>query len=243
MRNGFVVLLILTLTITSLIMVESANAQTPSTPIFNVKTTSGYYAVPTTYSTDPYTGATITNHGYTVNSINITFTIKNTSNTSFYLLQFKGHYISQWSTLYEDGYNVTTFASSEPQTILTIFGTNSSGPIGQTPANEITLYFSDDWAINLALGSQIDFRLQAVSGSLYVSPLYGANHQLAVGEASDWSNTQTVTLPETSASTSPNSTPTPAVPEFPSLVVLPLFLSMLFVAVILRHRKTASLSG
>jgi len=38
-------------------------------------------------------------------------------------------------------------------------------------------------------------------------------------------------------------TPTPTVPEFPVFVIVPLLLSMFSVAVIVRHRKTANLSG
>jgi outer membrane protein assembly factor BamB len=43
-------------------------------------------------------------------------------------------------------------------------------------------------------------------------------------------------------SAQPTSSPTPNVPEFPALVIVPLLLSMLSVAVIIRHRKTANLN-
>lgn len=235
--KNFSLMIAVILVISSLLIAKPTNAQTPSAPTFSVNTPSATYQVPTTYSTDPFTGATITNQGYTVNSINITFIIQNTLNTSFYLLQYKGHFSSQWSTLYQDGYNITASTSSQPQTILTIFGTNYSGPIGQTPANEVTFYFSGDWAINLALGSQIDFRLQAISGSLWVNPLYGANYQSAVGEASDWSNTQTITIGETSFSTSPHPTSTPTIPELPTLAIAPLLVSILAILIVLKLKK------
>jgi len=43
-------------------------------------------------------------------------------------------------------------------------------------------------------------------------------------------------------SNSPSTNPTPSIPELSWLVVLPLLLSLFFVAVIVRHRKTANLS-
>jgi hypothetical protein len=208
--------LIIAVSCLTLLMGKSASAQTPPAPTFTVSTPCASHQVPTTYSTDPYTGATITNQGYTVNSINITFTIQNTPKTSFYLLQYKGHFEPQWNTLYQDGYNITAFASDESETVIKIFGTNSSGPLGQTPANKITLYFSVQWAINLALGSQLDFRLQAISGSIYISPIWGANHQMGVGNASDWSEIQTVTIP-TGSNVEVTQTPTLSPAQSPAL--------------------------
>ena len=55
------------------------------------------------------------------------------------------------------------------------------------------------------------------------------------GETSDWSNDQTVTIP--ASSVSPNPTSTPTVPELSWLVVTPLLLSILSIALALRHRK------
>jgi hypothetical protein len=232
-----VILIISTFTLASVTTFKQANAQTIPSPTFSVETPNATYQVPTTYSTDPYTGANITNQGYTVNSINITFTIQNEPNTSFYLLQYKGHYSTEWRTLNKDGYNITTSVSSGLQTILTICGNNATNPITSatqiSPPNQITFYYTNDWEINLALGSQMDFRLQAVSGSLHADPVYGANYQLAVGNISNWSKTQTITIP----ASSPSSSPSPIVPELSSLVIAPLLLSVFSVAVIVRHRQ------
>ena len=78
--------------------------------------------------------------------------------------------------------------------------------------------------------AQIDFQVDALVGqnSTYwyvMHPLYpqygGFNEPATAYETdSDWSNTQTITIGE--ISTSP--TPTPAVPEFPSWIILPLFI-------------------
>ena len=228
----------------SLVMVKPAYAQAPPTPIFSISIPTATYQVPTSYSTDPYTGATITNQGYTVYKLNITFTIQNNPNISYYLLQYKGHFSSEWSNIYEDGFNITGVASQGPQTIFTIFGTNSSGPLGQTPINEITLSFPTLWERNFAFGSKLDFRLQAINGTIKISPLYGANHQMGVGEASEWSNIQTVSIPDGSVTSSDSSnptvtpSPTPTIPELSWLVIVPLLLSLLSVTVLFRHRKT-----
>ena len=83
-------------------------------------------------------------------------------------------------------------------------------------------------------GAQLDFQVQALVGhnSTYwyiqhpFTPTYGGYSAPAVAydSASGWSNTQTITIGETSASTSP--TPTPTVPEFPSWTI-PLLLTVM----------------
>jgi hypothetical protein len=91
--------------------------------------------------------------------------------------------------------------------------------------------------------AQIDFQVDALVGqnSTYwyvmhpLFPQYGGFNEPAIAYDSDsaWSNTQTITIGEISASPSP----TPTVPELSWLVILPLLLSMFSVAVIFRHRK------
>jgi hypothetical protein len=100
---------------------------------------------------------------------------------------------------------------------------------------------------------QIDIQVEALEG--YTSETSYDAHIMFVyagftfyGQESGWSNTQTVSIGETSASASPSpaptlnptstSTPTLTVPEFSWLAVLPLFAAMLFVAIKLRHRKS-----
>lgn len=75
----------------------------------------------------------------------------------------------------------------------------------------------------------------------YVSRTIGFASRYFTGESSGWSNTQTITIPETyaSASPSPNPTPTPTVPEFVWLIILPLFLSILSFVVLIRKRKVS----
>jgi hypothetical protein len=60
------------------------------------------------------------------------------------------------------------------------------------------------------------------------------------GTQSDWSPTQTVTIPASNVSTNPTVTPspTPTVPEFSWLAILPLCVSVFLVAVYFKHRRT-----
>jgi hypothetical protein len=108
--------------------------------------------------------------------------------------------------------------------------------------------------INASVGDRIDFQVQAIIGN--VTEIYGVSEPLpswwikfygeptgvnsiaiwSTIETSDWSNTQTITIPEISTSS-----PTPTVPELSWLAILPLLFSMLFVVVILMHRKTTEL--
>jgi hypothetical protein len=87
-------------------------------------------------------------------------------------------------------------------------------------------------------GGQLDFQVEALVGhnSTYwfiQHPLYPtiggySAPAVAYDSTSGWSNTKTVTIGETSTS------PSPTVPEFPMIVILPLLITMLFVAAILR---------
>jgi len=213
-------------------IVGPAFAQTP--PTFSISSISGSYVVPTTYSTNPYTGANTTSLGYTVVYFNIVFTIQNPPNASAYILELKGHYTSEWSPLWNGPNNVTAFASSGSQTVITIYGNNST-PLGQASANNIFLYYSDYTLFNIPLGGQLDFRLQAIYGP------YGWRGALIFGNAGAFSSVQTVKIPNSfpSGSVSPNSsTSTPTVSELPALAVIPLFASVFVVLTIIKFRKT-----
>lgn len=228
--------------------VKPVFAQASSAPTFSVSTTSSLYVVPTTYSTNQFTGANVTNTGYTVSEFNITFTIQNQPSVTAFNFEYKGHYSSKWSTpLFINDYNVSAFASSGAQTTVTIWGNNDTGPFGQSPANETSLYLGSDWGITVPFGSQIDFRLQAVSGTGEENGLGGWS---VIGSVSDWSTAQTVTVssgsptvaPSVAASPTPtSSTPatTVATPELPALAILPLLLSSLSLALMLKRRRTS----
>lgn len=67
-------------------MVKPAHAQsipTPSVPEFTVKFVNASYEVPTSYSTDPYTGQNVTHSSYFVENSSIELTITNQPFVSF----------------------------------------------------------------------------------------------------------------------------------------------------------------
>ena len=75
------------------------------------------------------------------------------------------------------------------------------------------------------VGSQVDFQVQALIGHIdYV----GDGYYIFVGEKSNWSETQTVTIEET--------TPTEPIPEFPSWFILPFILMGSSVVILCRKQ-------
>ena len=218
----------------------------PSVPEFSVKYVDNSYDVPPTYGTDQYTGQTVIKQaGYHVDNRSIELTIKNQpftpSNDSsghiiglYYNFRYKGNYTNDWTYYPED---------SNGQSVL-----HYNGGLGNDEEMYPPIYSasnSDYKVIPLGLsllgppvGSQaipneanVDFQVQAMIGYFAINN-YG--YVILTGKLSDWSNTQTVTIGETSNITSP----TPAVPEFPILAILPFFVSVLLVAVYFKHRRT-----
>jgi hypothetical protein len=184
----------------------------PDVPQFSVKIIDNSYNIPpsTTTTVDPYTGkeTTYTNSGNQVTDRSIEFTIKNQPFTPYkdannyrhvlrYRIQFKGHYEEDWKDLLNSNWRI--IPSDTEYTVVT----STSDSI---------------YAINinsLAVGSQLDFRVQAVDG--YLKPL-STDHGGPLGEAfiddltSSWSNINTVTIPGKSSSSSPSQTNPPTNP-------------------------------
>jgi N-acetylneuraminic acid mutarotase len=80
--------------------------------------------------------------------------------------------------------------------------------------------------------------LAVVNNTMYAIGGYGG---IGIGQTS--ANEQYFPLPnDYQTNTTPTSTPSPTVPEFPFLVILPLLFSILFVAIIVRYRKISNLS-
>ena len=238
-------ILIIAVSSLSLLMVKPANAQSipkPSTPEFSLQYTDGSYDVPTTQTTDPYTGQIITHQGYHVNQTIFEMIIQNQlnpTNNLYYDVEVKGHYSSEWVSLFDLSEGLPLQDSSSQQTIVQM------GTLGEAG---LALQGSHK-TIGIPSGGKEDFQVQALIGSIGRNASAPFAAYTFYGVESDWSNTRTITVGKTSASASPNPTqtptniiasPTPSVPEFPWLAILPLFLFMLSAAVILRHRKTAN---
>jgi hypothetical protein len=111
----------------------------------------------------------------------------------------------------------------------------------------------NDWAFTIPQDSKVDFRVQAVNGTEFISS-WGANYPYIIGQGSPLSDIQTITIANgaTSISTAtaeppiptsaPTSTltvsPTPTVPELSWLVIMPLLVSALAVALLFKRRGT-----
>jgi hypothetical protein len=210
-------------------MAKPANAQTnpkPSVPEFTVQYVDHSYSIPANTTIDPFTGKTVTIPAQYINNQTIEISIKNQiKNTPYqqitdqpylyYEIQMKGHFSQDWTNI--------SFIEATPQAEYTILacaidGNNASG--------QFTGRLNQ-----LSSGGTADFQVQAQIWQYGTIPnsVYGTLFGLV--SQSDWSLTHSVTVPQSSIS------PSPAVPEFPTLTILPLFAFVFFIAVKFRSKN------
>ncbi len=259
MKNGFALLIVLILTVSSLIMVKPAFAQsipTPSVPEFTVKYVDASYDVPPTYQTDPYTGKTvITQDGYYIQNRSLDVIITNLpffnfkdSNGNliqlFYEVRWKGHFANDWAVISNDGLygvasNFVLQSSGGQETLVypnatfTILDCGLGGNNGTYPY--------DSYLGTISPGGQVDFQVQEYVG--YYTTITGTPdplfHEPTVtyvfnGNGSGWSNTQTIMIPTNG---SPSATSVPAVPEFSSTTIFFLLTVMVSTSLLTYHKK------
>lgn len=211
---------------------EAQSIPKPAVPEFTLMLADHSYDVPskTTSTFNPYNNQTtiITIPGYHVQKVTIDITIKNQpfpssidGNKSYLLfyVRTKGHYGNEWAYPYGDAINSYPVQSNSDFTVLSLptsYGVTS--PYGENTED-------------LHVGDEIDFQVKAILAygfNYSISPffpMYSYNYESVA--ASDWSNTQTITIPATI-----NLSPSPSVPEFPitlSLVIILTFVSLLLV--------------
>jgi hypothetical protein len=217
-------LLILALSVATLTIVESASAQStpePSVPEFTAQLIS------------PPADSQMVNR-------TIELTVKNQPAASgigfFYMVRARVNG-GNWSLLYTID-NVPGRSSGE----YTVFSYHSDGPVVEYQ------YYLGDRIQNLYPGDRADFQVQAMTGSIH--RVYNPNHTsqldmypyVFTGEVSDWSNTQTITMPDGTVSASPTPTPTsPLTPEDSPLGNLQLTDLALVAAVVLLGVAVVSL--
>jgi|GEM_PF-1999459 len=251
----FALILILIMTISSIevLVVKHASAQSMgnlTAPTFTVTLTNTSYSTPPSHYVDPQTGANITVPGSFVNQENLTFTIQNQPDVTYYIIRWTTPYMTNWNNIKGyfggDPMNATVKETSSSTTNWVLTGTSNTFPIYENDSLvDMGAGYSFPFGfqeLNFETGAKIEFQVQASNGSpTYVSALFD-EHFSIIGEISDWSSTKTITIPSSSASTSslPSTITTPAVPELSWLMIVPLLLSMLSIAVIVRHRKTAN---
>jgi hypothetical protein len=254
--------LIIALSCMTIWVVKSAYSQSilkPPMPEFAINFSQTLYTVT---APDPVSGENITQQ-FQNNTIQVKIDNRPFSSSLnedkyhlFYNISTKIHSESNWSELYppERYYNDATNFNS---TALNLARTPTASTSEYT-----TISFHDYYPsyppnteigfsppFHFPPGTQLDLEVRAIIGvdsQVYIAdhptaPRFGGDYEpaIVVDVASDWSNTQTITIAERSTSTSPtpNPTPTPTIPEFPILVILPLFLSLISSALILGHRK------
>jgi hypothetical protein len=235
-NKGFSIIFVVMLTASSLIMAESASAQSiskPSVPEFSIKVVDKSYYVPATtpvYRTDPYTGErTMTeegHEGYPVQNGTVDLTIHTQRFASYYdyddhlirlyfRVAYKGHFETSWNYFLPNygyyGNDSQYLEASVDGTSRVQFGFGHfSFLTGEYRSICIPPSFGE-----IPKGGQIDFKVEAFIGYSNTSTydtLWGLESFYAyIGESSGWSNIQTINIPEgsISVSTSPNSTPSP----------------------------------
>jgi hypothetical protein len=172
----------------------------PSVPQFSIQVVDHSYDVPTTYSTDPYTGKQITNPGYHVDDIRVEgkiknqhftpYTIPNPNSTSsydtdlkidfYYDIRYKGHFGGEWMKLY---------------------GSEDVDFLKQNYGSEYTNFTASKYnAVEFQDGAQVDFQVRAVIGFETWGFVVTWPYRILNGEDSGWSNTLTVAISKNTTS-------------------------------------------
>jgi hypothetical protein len=208
MSKRAALLLIITLTASSLITIESAFAQQipkPSVPEFTLKLVGPPYYVNTTYSLDPSTGQIVANIGYTNPYSALEINVKNQPFTPFtdgsgntysfyYNVRLKNHNSDDWVEAYH-AWNYYPTQSTDSD--YTNVGFSIEGQMG----------------IGVLAGTQTDIQVEAMIGYVHRAPNPNYTNPLDMfpyvftGETSGWSETQTISIP---ANTPLSPTPTPS---------------------------------
>lgn len=226
--------LVVILAVSVLLMVKSTDAQTipaPAVPKFTVRYLDNSFYSPTTTTIYDQYGNSRNLQGYIENKT-IEFTINNQAVTPYtipynpddpsntgqtvhlmYNIRMKSPSYADWQyiTHLSDGYLV---ASNSSQTVAS-FQLDNLFPLG----------ISND--------ETTSFQVQALIGYVHRYPVIAS--WTFNGTKSDWSNTQTITIPETPSSTSP--IPSPTVPEFPITVSLVTVLAAVSLLLVIGKRK------
>jgi hypothetical protein len=194
-------------------MIKPANAQTskPSVPEFSLKLIdfSNAKAIELSIKNQPF--ESYQDNGQTI--------------FLYYNVHFKLHNSDSWTALYYCGDVFPTHSSSDNIKLdyplqLTSSGSSSYYLLKEKGGNYYILS-------QISFNEQVDFRVQAMEGYLTSASF--------TGQTSSWSNIQTITITE--ASTSPNLTSTPTIPEFPSATIVVLAVVSVSVLMVKRRKK------
>ncbi len=214
------IIILLTSSVVILGFVSAQSTSKPSAPEFTVQYGDHPYDVPTTYTTDIYTGETITHQGYRVQNRTIDLIIKNqpfseygdgSGNVTglYYNVRVKGHFGGDSDWKYYPEYKSFPASSGSYTTIS--FSIN-----GYAGDSSNTIYAPAE--------GKLDFQVQALVGYYFTEwvsmnlpdhPLAGGLANVFHGQKSDWSN---IKILEAGNPTTQPSTPTATVFPSPSPV-------------------------
>jgi hypothetical protein len=217
MRKVLTAILIAVLVLYGLVMVGSVSAQSipkPSVPEFTVRYLDNSNYIPPTTTTDPYTGKTISQGGYyTTGEPEIEIKIKNQPfNSLYYQVQTKGHFSTNWLPV---EYWIKEAPAYNPRNPFQEQDSSSQYTI---------LKYGSLVSQNIPSSGKLDIQVQALIGYPIVThtsdhiDLYNTWATFSFnGVASNWSDIQTISIPDGSVSISAslNPTPTSILPEFP----------------------------
>jgi hypothetical protein len=197
---------------------------TPSVPEFTVTITDNSYDVPPVYGTDPFTNETIVlEEGHHIQNKTINLVITNQafscSNTSdygtirlYHSIRVKGHFEDSW--WYPDYSSYIQLDENENHV-------NYVGAVGEYTKKTFGMVGNNDTKttskkLAVSEGGQIDFQVQAFIGyrnRVNDTFVPGApsgdptdlipHHYVFIGETSEWSEIQTLTIPKTDAEVIP----------------------------------------
>ncbi len=231
-NKGFAVFIILIIAISSLMMIESASAQSipkPSVPEFSVRYIDNSYYVSTPNTiTDQYGNSRVV-QGYVENKT-VEFSITNQAFTP-YTIPYNS------SDPYNSGQTVDLMFNIRMKSTLdsnwTYITHLSDGYLKQSDTNFTTVSYQLDYLFpsNIPYGTGVDFQVQELIGYVHRYPII--NSDTFNGTESDWSSIQTLTIPASSVSP----TPTPTVSEFPATLSITVIAITAFAVVLASRRK------
>lgn len=170
---------------------EPASIPKPAVPEFTLKAVDGSYDVPPTYGINQFTGETeVTQPGYHVENKTIVLTMKNQPFTPYtdtnsnrirlyYNIRIKGQFTEDWTELWRKD-----ASDSDYTTTYYLYGKDAV----------------KDILTQITSGYKVEFQVQAAIGHIEShhhpdAPYYFGWYDVFTGETSDWSSTQTLTIP------------------------------------------------
>jgi hypothetical protein len=238
-------LLVVMLTASCFLSIQQTYAQSiskPSVPDFTIQPIGPSFDIPPTYSFNASNGLFYVNEGYHFEYSTVQVIIKNQAfinqtnlDHMYYSVRLKPHNYpdSYWNELFNPNLDGFPIQSSSNYTIIPIAAEGST-----------------ENQYQISAGATTDIQVKAMIGHIERGFNGNATNQIEmypyvfIGQTSDWSKTQTVTLPPkipfTPSASTPTHAPSPTVPELSWLILLPLFLIALSVALILTRHKTVN---